>query len=134
VVDFGFLVMPEYEELRRLRHELGAQAEGPWTLERIGDRDKGEKTEHLLLATLAKAVDDIGRKGLAIQRYKGLGEMNAEQLWETTMNPEKRTLLRVSIQDAPEAEKLFTTLMGDLVEPRREFIEKNALNVRNLDV
>jgi DNA gyrase subunit B len=129
VIDFAFLDTPEYEELRRLRDELARAVPGPWTLEH------GEKrTEHLLLESLAKAIDDVGRKGLQIQRYKGLGEMNAEQLWETTMNPERRTLLKVSVQDAPEAEKIFTTLMGDLVEPRREFIEKNALNVRNLDI
>jgi DNA gyrase subunit B len=128
-IDFAFLVTPEYEELRRLREELGKAASAPYVLERGGDR-----SEFLLLENLARAIDEIGRKGLQIQRYKGLGEMNAEQLWETTMNPEKRTLLKVSIQDAPEAEKIFTTLMGDLVEPRREFIEKNALNVRNLDV
>jgi DNA gyrase subunit B len=128
-IDFAFLVTPEYEELRRLREELSKVAAAPYVLER-----GGERSEFLLLEALARAIDEIGRKGLQIQRYKGLGEMNAEQLWETTMNPEKRTLLRVSVQDAPEAEKIFTTLMGDLVEPRRAFIEKNALNVRNLDV
>jgi DNA gyrase subunit B len=128
-IDFAFLVTPEYEELRRLRDEIARAATGPYLLER-----GGEKREFLLIQELASAIEEIGRKGLQIQRYKGLGEMNAEQLWETTMNPANRTLLKVSIQDAPEAEKMFTTLMGDLVEPRREFIEKNALNVRNLDV
>ncbi|MFT7058413.1 MAG: DNA gyrase subunit B [Pseudorhodobacter sp.] len=83
---------------------------------------------------LLKAVLTEGEKGLSLQRYKGLGEMNPEQLWETTLDPEARTLLQVKVDDLAEADDIFTKLMGDVVEPRREFIQQNALNVEHLDI
>ena len=83
---------------------------------------------------LLDAVFAAGRKGLTMQRYKGLGEMNAEQLWETTLDPNVRSLLQVKVTEGMDADSLFSRLMGDEVEPRREFIQENALNVANLDV
>jgi DNA gyrase subunit B len=129
LVDMEFCLTPEFEELRRVGTELRAVGEPPFVVL------EGEK--ETTAPTLRAAVGQIlaqARKGLDIQRYKGLGEMNPGQLWETTMNPETRTLLQVKIEDAYEADEIFSTLMGDEVEPRRKFIEDNALNVRNLDI
>jgi len=129
VVNGEFSVSPEFEELRRLADELALAGEPPFTLSNGG--------EAVSVLTLRAGVSEIltrARKGLEIQRYKGLGEMNPEQLWETTMNPETRSLLQVRIEDAYEADEIFSTLMGDEVEPRRRFIEENALAVKNLDI
>jgi DNA gyrase subunit B len=98
---------------------------------------EGEKTNVKPLFSIAEilsSVKDAGKRGLQIKRFKGLGEMNAKELFETTMNPTNRKLLKIDVSDAVEAEEMFTKLMGDEVEPRRQFIEDNALNVRNLDI
>jgi DNA gyrase subunit B len=94
----------------------------------------GRVVEAPNLASVLGALHEIGRRGLEIKRFKGLGEMDASQLWETTMDPARRTLVRVNMDAASEAERLFTTLMGEEVEPRRRYIEDHALEVRNLDV
>ena len=107
----------------------GGAFDEPATLER-----KGSSSPIAGPLSLIDTLMAMGRKGLAIQRYKGLGEMNPDTLWTTTMDPEIRTLLQVRAEDHAEADQMFTTLMGDQVEPRRKFIEDNALDVRNLDV
>jgi DNA gyrase subunit B len=101
----------------------------PFTVVNDGHREVLTNWRDLLSYIKAEGMRDA-----QVQRYKGLGEMNAEQLWETTMNPEKRTLLQVRLEDLVECEEIFSTLMGDDVESRRKFIEANALDVRNLDV
>jgi DNA gyrase subunit B len=109
--------------------ELGGAFQEPATLDR-----KGAETRVAGPLALIQALMAAGRKGLAIQRYKGLGEMNPAQLWETTLDPEARRLYQVKIDHTEEADEIFSTLMGDVVEPRREFIQTNALKVVNLDV
>ena len=102
---------------------------GPYVLGENGTSEQIASRYELL-----DRVTAMAKKDLTIQRYKGLGEMNPEQLWETTMDPDKRTMLQVRIEDAIETDGIFTVLMGDNVEPRRRFIEDNALDVKNLDV
>jgi DNA gyrase subunit B len=96
--------------------------------------DENDEHEFYSLAEVADFVRGQAFKGLHIQRYKGLGEMNPHQLWETTMDPARRTILRVMLEDAVEVDKIFSLLMGDEVEPRREFIETNAHDVKDLDI
>ncbi len=122
----------EYELLvENHRRVVETMADGRAFVEQEGGKQMFETTNHEEL--LAFFLENA-KKGLGIQRYKGLGEMNPEQLWETTMNPENRVLLQVKIEDVVESDEIFTILMGDQVEPRREFIETNALNVVNLDI
>ena len=129
VVDAAFLQSPEFLELQRLATPLRAAGPAPFAVV-AGERESSAPA----LATAVAEVLAAARKGLDIQRYKGLGEMNPEQLWETTMNPDTRTLLQVRVEDAVEADLMFSTLMGDEVEPRRKFIEDHALTVKNLDI
>ena len=129
--DAEFCRSVDYQRLRSIAGRIISAGEPPY---RLVPAD-GEPGEELPSATqLLSEIVALGKKGLSIQRYKGLGEMNPEQLAETTMNPDSRTLLQVKVEDAVEADLVFTSLMGDDVEPRREFIEKNALNVQNLDI
>ncbi|MBI1747706.1 MAG: DNA topoisomerase (ATP-hydrolyzing) subunit B [Acidobacteria bacterium] len=128
-VDWDLLSSVELQRLLALRKEIGPFENPPFSVSENGKILQVESKDKLL-----EHVLEYGKKDIAIQRYKGLGEMNPEQLWETTLNPEKRTLLQISINDAVETDEIFTILMGDVVEPRRKFIEENALHVRNLDV
>jgi len=129
LIDRTLLTSPEFQDLKTLVKGMTEAGTLPFAIKYNGTESK--------IGTYKGFMDyvlDLGKKGLSIQRYKGLGEMNPDQLWETTMDPEKRSLLQVTIEDAVEADDIFTRLMGDSVEPRREFIERHALEVSNLDV
>jgi DNA gyrase subunit B len=119
----------DFHELQKLTPSAIGLGRPPYKLKAKGQENYYQATDELV-----KAILDMGKQGLSIQRYKGLGEMNPGQLWETTMNPETRTLLRVTLEDLTGVDEIFTILMGDEVEPRRNFIQTHALEVRNLDV
>ena len=129
MVDFDFINSPDFAELKNIAEGIHQLGDPPFTV--IQD-EKETRVENL--KELTEHILSLGKKGMFIQRYKGLGEMNPEQLWETTMNPQTRVLKQVNIEDTFHADEIFTVLMGDQVEPRKEFIEKNALNVTNLDI
>jgi DNA gyrase subunit B len=119
----------DFRELQKLTPSAIGLGRAPYKL-----KAKGEEKHYYSTDELVKIILDMGKQGLSIQRYKGLGEMNPSQLWETTMNPEARTLLRVTLEDLTGVDEIFTILMGDEVEPRRNFIQTHALEVKNLDV
>jgi DNA gyrase subunit B len=129
IFDENFVTTPEFREIQSLSPAILGLGGSAYKI-----REKGEEQSFNDTGKLVHYVLELGKKGLAIQRYKGLGEMNPEQLWLTTMDPEKRTFLQVTIEDSVKADEIFTILMGDQVEPRRAFIQRHALEVKNLDV
>jgi DNA gyrase subunit B len=130
IADWELAESAEYQELLSIEEDIRSIGAMPYTV-RVND---GEPRTLPDPEALEAFISERGKKGLQITRYKGLGEMNADQLWDTTMSPDARTLLQVKVNDPVRADELFSVLMGDQVEPRRKFIEDNALNVRNLDI
>jgi DNA gyrase subunit B len=128
-IGFNFAASSEFADLINQYDGLKRYLKSEFNI-----KSGGNSSKHLGLQSFSAFVSQEGRQGAYIQRYKGLGEMNPEQLWETTMNPNNRTLLQVKIEDTIDADQVFSVLMGDQVDPRREFVETNALNVRNLDI
>jgi DNA gyrase subunit B len=138
-VDWSLVESAEYEELYAIEQDVRSIGPAPYFAKTVKQGEEAseasdKETEVEDADGLWDFIEARGRKGWNLQRYKGLGEMNAEQLWETTLDPNARVMLQVRLDDAVQTDQVFTILMGDQVEPRRDFIEKNALNVRNLDI
>jgi DNA gyrase subunit B len=134
-IDWALVESAEYEELYSVEQDVRSLGPTPYLVREVKrDGKETEETEVADSEALWDYIDARGHKGVDIQRYKGLGEMNAEQLWDTTLNPDARVMLQVRLDDAVQTDQVFTILMGDQVEPRRQFIEDNALNVKNLDI
>ncbi len=133
VIDWGLVDSAEYEELYAIEQDVRSIGPAPYF---VRDAGKGKTDETMVedADALWDHIDARGRKGTDLQRYKGLGEMNPSQLWETTLDPNTRVMLQVRLDDVVQTDQIFTILMGDQVEPRRQFIEDNALNVKNLDI
>ena len=127
-LDMEFLESGDYAQIKQTAEVQGLLSSGA-----VVKRKDHERSINEFKQALDWLLEEV-KRGVTVQRYKGLGEMNPDQLWETTMDPSTRRLLKTQIEDAIAADEIFTTLMGDLVEPRRAFIENNALGVRNLDV
>jgi DNA gyrase subunit B len=135
VIDWNLVDSAEYDELYSIEQDLRSIGPTPYFVREAEKGDKGKaETEVEDADALWDYIDSRGRKGTQLQRYKGLGEMNPGQLWETTLDPNTRVMLQVRLDDAVQTDQIFTILMGDQVEPRRQFIEDNALSVKNLDI
>jgi DNA gyrase subunit B len=132
-IDWNLVDSAEYEELYAIEQDVRSIGPAPYWV-REGDNPKAVEKEIEDADALWAFIDARGRTGTSLQRYKGLGEMNPEQLWETTLDPNARVMLQVRLDDVVQTDQIFTILMGDQVEPRRLFIENNALNVKNLDI
>jgi DNA gyrase subunit B len=145
MIDWNLVESAEYEELYAIEQDVRSLGPTPYFVRDVGKKPEGDEeaaaegpakgeTEVEDADALWEFMEARGKKGIQLQRYKGLGEMNAEQLWETTLDPNARVMLQVRLDDAVQTDQIFSILMGDQVEPRREFIEDNALNVKNLDI
>jgi DNA gyrase subunit B len=133
-INWAFASTPEYKRLRASANLISEFDHPPFTVTRNGEKAVAEKIVKEKASDVLSYILEDAKKDFTITRFKGLGEMNPEQLWETTMNAETRTLLKVRLDDATAAEEIFSTLMGENVESRRKFIEENALEVVNLDI